>query len=149
MDNELIYNVKKLSPKEQEGLRKKIVRMMKKYGNTKEVAEICECSLRHVQNTWKKYREGGIAAIKAKKEGRPKGEGSKLNKAQENEIIRLITDKDPDQLKLKGFLWDRKLVAALILNKYSIRMPLSTMGYYLAKWGFTAQRPKKKHYKQN
>jgi transposase len=28
-------------------------------------------------------------------------------------------------------------------------MPLSTMGYYLRKWGFSAQRPYKQNYKQN
>ena len=54
MEKELKYNVMKLSPKEQEELRKKIVRQMKKYGDTKEVAEICECSIRHVQLTVEK-----------------------------------------------------------------------------------------------
>jgi transposase len=149
MENELRFSVLKLSPREQEELRKKIVRQMKKHGDTKEVAAICECSLRHVQSTWKKYTDNGVKAIKAVKMGRPKGSGCKLTPEQERKIILLITDKDPEQLKLKGFLWDRKLVAELISRKFGIKMPLSTMGYYLAKWGFTAQRPKKKHYKQN
>jgi len=39
MEQELKYDVKKISAKEQEELRKKIVRQMKKYGDTKEVAE--------------------------------------------------------------------------------------------------------------
>jgi transposase len=149
MDKALKFDVGKLSPKEQEELRKKIVRQMKKHGDTKTVADICECSLRHVQSTWKKYKEKGASAIKAVKMGRPKGSGCKIKPEQETKIIKLITDKDPDQLKLKGFLWDRKLVSELIRQQYGIKMPLSTMGYYLAKWGFTAQRPKKKHYKQN
>jgi transposase len=149
MENELITDVRKISPKEQEGLRKKIVRQMLKHGDTKRVAEICECSLRHVQVTWKHYKEGGVNAIKAVKMGRPKGSGCKLTPEQESKIVRLITDKDPNQLKLKGYLWDRKLVAELVNRQYGIKMPLSTMGNYLAKWGFTAQRPKKKHYKQS
>jgi transposase len=149
MEKTLKFDVRKLSPKEQEELRKKIVRQMKKHGDTKLVADICECSLRHVQSTWKKYREKGVSAIKAVKMGRPKGSGCKLTPEQEAKIIKLITDKDPEQLKLKGFLWDRKLVSELIKQQYGVKMPLSTMGYYLAKWGFTAQRPKKKHYKQN
>jgi transposase len=81
--------------------------------------------------------------------GRPKGIGCKLTPDQEQKIIKLITEKDPNQLKLPGFLWDRKLVAGLIKREYNIKMPLSTMGDYLAKWGFTAQRPKKQHYKQD
>ncbi|MDR0804757.1 MAG: winged helix-turn-helix domain-containing protein [Oscillospiraceae bacterium] len=149
MKNELEFSARKLSTKAQEELRKKIVRMMEKHNNTKKVAEICECGVRHVQSTWKKYCENGISGIKAVKMGRPKGSGRKLTPKQESEIIKQITDKDPNQLKLKGFLWDRKLVAELIKQKFGIKMPLSTMGYYLAKWGFTAQCPKKKHYKQN
>jgi len=149
MENELKFRVKNLKPKEREELRKKIVRQMKKHGDTGRVADICECSLRHVQSTWKKYVDGGVAAIKTAKMGRPKGSGSKLTPKQEKKIIKLITDKDPNQLKLPGCLWDRKLVAGLVMQQFNIKMPLSTMGDYLAKWGFTAQRPKKQHYKQD
>jgi len=155
MEKELEVNNLKLSPAEQEALRMRIIRTAKKNlrpsGKLKVtvVAEICECSTSHVRSTWKKYRDNGVSAIKTVKMGRPKGSGSKLAPEQERRIIRLITDKDPNQLKLPGFLWDRKLVADLIKREYGIKMPLSTMGYYLAKWGFTAQRPKKKHYKQN
>ena len=149
MENELAIDIRKLSPKGQEELRKKIVRQMKKHGNTKAVAEICECSLRHVQSTWKKYREGGVPAIRLVRMGRPERSGRKLTPEQEKQIIRLITDKDPNQLKLKGFLWDRKLVSELVKRQCGVKMPLSTTGYYLARWGFTAQRPKKKDYRQN
>jgi hypothetical protein len=48
VENELVMDIKKLSPKEQEELRKKIVRQMKKHNDTKIVMEICECSLRHI-----------------------------------------------------------------------------------------------------
>ena len=65
MEKELRNNNYKLSPKGQEELRKKIVHQMKKHGNTKEVAEICECTVRHVNKTWEKYQESGIKAILA------------------------------------------------------------------------------------
>jgi len=139
----LKFNAQKIDSRGQEELRKKIVRQMKKHGNTKEVAEICECSQRHVQSTWRKYQESGIGAIKAVKMGRPKGSGCKLTPEQESKIIKTISDKVPNQLQLTGFLWNRKLVAELIKQQFDILMPLSTTGYYLAKWGFTAQRPKK------
>jgi transposase len=143
MENELEFNTQKLDPRGQEELRKRIVRQMKKHGDTKEVAEICECSQRHVQSTWKKYQESGVDAIKAVKMGRPKGSGSKLAPEQESKIIKMISDNTPYQLQLTGYLWDRKSVAELIRQQFNILMPLSTMGYYLAKWVFTAQRPKK------
>jgi hypothetical protein len=58
MEKELTFEIKKLSPQGQEELRKKIVRQMKKHGNTKNVAMFCEFTIRHVQKTWKKYQEG-------------------------------------------------------------------------------------------
>ena len=51
---------------------------MKKYGDTKEVAEICECSLRHVQSHGKKIKKGGIKAIQAVKMGYSHGQRRKL-----------------------------------------------------------------------
>ena len=144
MEQELKFNIQKLSPKEQEELRKKTVREMQRRGDTKEVAKICECSLSHVQSTWKKYREGGVAAILAVKMGRPKGIGCKLNPEQEAAIKKLITDKNPSECGLSGYLWGRKEVSELVKREYGIEMPVTTMGDYLRRWNFTPQRPKKK-----
>jgi transposase len=144
MEQELKYDVKKLSPSEQEELRKKIVRQMKKNGDTKEVAEICECSLRHVQSTWKKYQEGGIEAIQAVKMGYPHGQRRKLTPEQESAIKQEITEKNPSEAGLTGYLWGRAEVSELVKQRFGIEMPLSTMGDYLARWNFTYQRPKKR-----
>jgi transposase len=144
MEKELNCNVLKLSPKEQEELRKKIVRQMKKHGDTKEVAEICECSLRHVQSTWKKYQKGGIKAILAVKMGSPIGENRKLTSAQEEVIKNMITEKSPVEAGLIGHLWGRAEVSELVKRQFGIEMPLSTIGDYLARWNFTYQRPKKR-----
>jgi len=139
----LNFNPEKLSPKEQEELRKKIVRQMLKYGDTKEVSKICECSLRHVQSTWKKYRDGGVDAIKSVKMGRPSGTGRKLTPEQEAILIKILTEKSPDEMGLGVYLWDRKTVTKLVKQLFEIDVPLSTMGDYLARWNFTSQRPKK------
>lgn len=144
MEKELKYEIQKLSPSAQEEIHKKIVRQMKKCGNSKEVAEICECTVRHVNKTWKKYQEGGIAAILAVKMGRPKGKCSKLTPEQENEIKTEITGKNPTEAGLSGYLWGRAEVSELVKRKFGIEMPVRTMGHYLAKWNFTYQRPKKR-----
>ena len=147
MENELNFNAVKLSPFEKEALRKKIVRTMQKHNNTKQVAEICECSVRHVQATWKRYKEEGIAGIKSTKTGRPSNTG-KLNKEQQSAIRRLIVDKCPNQLKLKGYLWDRQQVSALIYRIFNVKMSVQAVGNYLRKWGMSPQRPRKQNYKQ-
>jgi transposase len=144
MEKELITNNYRLSPKGQEELRKKIVRQMKKHGNSKEVAEICECTVRHVNKTWKKYQEGGIKAILAVKMGYAHGKRRKLTPEQESSIKTEISEKNPREAGLSGYLWERAEVCELVKRRFGIEMPLSTMGDYLARWNFTYQRPKKR-----
>jgi len=159
MENELKFEPQKISSIEQEALRKKIVLEMKKRGYTTEskrvkngvydaVAEVCECSYSHVKQTWLKYRANGISGIKSVKMGRPNNSG-KLTKEQQATIRELIIDKNPEQLKLPGCLWDRQNIADLIRRRFKITIALQNISVYLKKWGMTPQRPVKVSYKQN
>jgi transposase len=67
-----------------------------------------------------------------------------LTTEQEKVIIAIITEKSPNDVGFREYLWTRKLCAELVKQQFGIEMPLSTMGHYLARWGFTSQRPKKK-----
>ena len=149
MRNELKVEPLKMSGEAKYELRKQIVRLKKQGKSTSEIEELTGAKKRHIQSTWKKYSNNGIAGIKAHETGRPKGSNSKLTLEQEREIQKTIVDKEPEQLKLKGFLWDRKAIRDLIWQKYKIVILLSTLGYYLARWGFTAQRPTLQHCKQD
>ena len=144
IEKELNCELQKIGCACQEELRKKIVRQMKKHGDAKEVAQICECTVRHVNKTWKKYQEGGINAIKAVKMGRPKGLCKRLTPQQEVSIKKQVINKTPEEVGLNGYLWGRAEVCELIKQQYGINMPLTTMGRYLARWNFTYQRPKKR-----
>jgi transposase len=154
MEKELEVNNLKLSTKEQETLRLRIIRVAKKNllpnGNVKAklVAEICECSPSHVSHSWKKYCEEGVSAVKAVKMGRPKNSG-KLTQEQQDVIKKLIVDKNPNQLKLQGFLWDRENVRDLIKRMFNEEIALQNISVYLRKWGMSPQRPIKQSYKQN
>lgn len=81
--------------------------------------------------------------------GRQSGDGRLLEAAQEALVRKLITDKTPDQLKMPFALWTRAAVAQLIEQRFGIRLPVRTMGLYLARWGFTPQKPMKKAYEQS
>lgn len=135
MENELKTNAVKLSPEEQYQIRKSIVRLSKKGKTNGEIAEILDVSERHVRSVKKQYAEGGLSALKPKKRGRNKGEKRILTPEQENEIQRIIVEKDPMQLKFKDCMWTRKNISELIFQKYGIRMKLSTLGYYLQAMG--------------
>src|SRR3712207_7643057 len=46
-------------------------------------------------------------------------------------------------------LWSRAAVRELILRRFGVRLGVRTMGTYLARWGFTAQKPLRRAYEQD
>src|SRR6478609_2687163 len=54
----------------------------------------------------------------------------------------------PDDLGLDFALWSREAVRALIRRQYGVRLAVRTTGKYLARWGFTAQKPLRRAYEQ-
>lgn len=149
MEKELRVNAQKASEETQYEIRKAIVRMLKKGMKGREIAKLLDVSEGHVSNVKKAYAEKGIAGIKPKHQGRKYGEKRILTPEQEKEIQQIIIDKDPMQLKFKECMWTRNNIRQLIKEKYGIDMKLSTLGYYLARWGFSVQRPVKRAYKQD
>jgi transposase len=77
------------------------------------------------------------------------GDGRRLEAEQEAAVRKLITDKTPDQLKMPYALWTRAAVGQLIEQRFGVRLPVRTMGLYLARWGFTPQKPMRKAYEQS
>lgn len=146
---ELRTNAKHLSPDEQYQLRKSIVRLLKKGQAPNEVIRILDVSRSLVYATKKTYDEKGIEGIKPKTRGRRTGDKRTLTPEQEREIMKTIVDKNPEQVKLKCCMWTRKAIQEYIRREYRITMPLSTLGYYLERWGFSVQRPTKRANKQD
>jgi transposase len=58
-------------------------------------------------------------------------------------IIRLITDKTPDQLKFKFALWSSEAVRDLAANRFGVTLSRRSVRRYLRAWGFTPQCPQK------
>jgi transposase len=99
--------------------------------------------------SWRKlYSEGGVKALKIKDRGVKKGTGAKLTKDQEEQIIRLIIDKNPKQLQFKFALWTREAVKQLIKEVIGEELPISTVGDYLKRWQFTSKKPIKRAYER-
>jgi len=109
-------------------------------GASRAVADLCSCGIRHVQSTWKKYQQDGIACIKAKPIGRPVDSG-RLSKEQQSFIKSIIFNKYPHEVGLKGPLWNRSHVRELIWQHFKVTMTLQAIGGYLAKWDFTTNHP--------
>ena len=144
MENEL-----KANAKGQHELRKTIIRMLKDGKSGTEIAKSLGVSKGHVSNVKKLYEKGGAKALKPAKRGRPAGKNKILSPVQEKEIQRIIVDKTPEQMRFKECMWTRNNIRQMIKEKYGIDIKLSTLGDYLARWGFTVQRPVKRAYKQD
>ena len=123
--------------------RKIVIKMWKSKVPVEEIARITGLTTKTIYDKIRLYKEGGMSALKPKTRGRKSGEKRTLKPAQEKEIIKIITDKNPDQLKFKCCLWTREVLKQLIREKYGIDMPIRTVGQYLQRWGFTVQRPAK------
>ena len=95
------------------------------------------------------HKSGGVKALQIKQRGRKKGEKRRLSAAQEKAVQAMICEKTPDQRKLAFALWTRRAVCELIEREYGIRLPVRTCGEYLARWGFTPQKPARRAYEQN
>jgi transposase len=85
-----------------------------------------------------KYREGGIDALKARK---APGRKPKLKGHMVRWIYNAITMKSPLQFKFEFALWTRPMIAAIIFQRYGIRLSDVSVGRLLAKLGLTCQRP--------
>jgi len=61
----------------------------------------------------------------------------------------LIRRHTPDELDLPFALWSRAAVGMLIARRCGVELAVRTVGKYLARWGFTAQKPIRRAHEQD
>lgn len=142
-------DARKLSTDSQQQIRYQVIRLKEQGRTLYEISEITGVHRSTCSQWWTLYRGEGKKALKIKKRGRPSGSCRTLSQEQEKELRKAIQDKCPDQLKLPFALWTRIAVQQLIKQRWSINMPIRTVGEYLKRWGFTPQKPLRRAYKQN
>ena len=82
---------------------------------------------------------GNVRSLRSKKRGRPPE--PRLPAHQAATIVKQITDRTPDQLKLPFALWTRAALRDLIAQRCAVTLSIRTVGRYLKRWGFTPQKP--------
>jgi transposase len=97
----------------------------------------------------KRFAERGAAGLKSGPRGPEPGTGRYLGAAQEMEVRDLIRRHTPDELGLPFALWSRAAVRELVWRRCRVRLAVRTTGTYLARWGFTAQKPLRRAYEQD
>jgi transposase len=139
---------RRLPPEAQEELRRRVVRAVVHDGVPQtEAARLFGVGRTSIHRWVKGYRRGGRKALAARKRG-PKPR-SRLAGHQAATVVRLITDRCPDQLKLPFALWTREAVAMLIARRFGVFLSVWTVGRYLKRWGFTPQKPMRRAYERN
>lgn len=142
-----------LSSKAQEDLRLRVIRAVQAGMSQAKASRIFGVSRQSV-NGWNHRlsaqagrSEGGLAALRSRARGRP--QVLSLKPYQAATVVRLITDRCPDQLKMPFVLWTREAVRDLIVQRFGIRLSIWTVGRYLRRWGFTPQKPLRRAYERD
>ncbi len=143
-----ICDGRRLSPQAQQELRRRVVHAIVEQGMAQTQASRRFGVGRTSIYYWlKAHREGGDAALNAHKRG-PKRH-SRLAGHQAATVVRLISERCPDQLRLPFALWTRDAVRQLIKKRFGVSVSVCTVGRYLKRWGFTPQKPLRRAYEQN
>ena len=142
-----IRDARSLPAVSQEDLRCKAIKAVRDGKKQVEVAKILGITRQAVGKWVKAHREGGAKALRAKPKGRPKG--GALFPRQAAQVTKAIVDHCPEQLKLPFYLWTREAVAQLIERRFGIRLSIWTVGRYLARWGFTPQKPVRRAFEKS
>jgi transposase len=139
---------RKLCPAAQEDLRRRVVAALRdRCMSQVEAARTFQVSRASIHNWLRAVERGGTKALKSRKRG-PKPH-TLLAPHQAATIVRMIDDRCPDQLRLPFALWTREAVGELIAQRYGISLSVWTVGRYLARWGFTPQKPLRRAYEQD
>ncbi len=102
-----------------------------------------------VSKTIDRYEAGGMAALAPQRRGRRTGEQRVLSAEQEAHIQHMICDHRPEQLKMDFALWSRAAVMQRIERECGVALQVRSVGKYLARWGFTPQKPIRRAYEQS
>src|SRR3954466_1596151 len=129
-------------------LRRTAVRLVDEGRSKTEVAGLLSVSRETVSRWIRAHRAGGDRAPGARPPRR-RARHTKLSEGEQQRIARLVAGKNPDQLKLPGFLWTRALVRELIARELGVELGEDTVGRYLRAWGMSPQKPMRRAYEQS
>lgn len=102
-----------------------------------------------VSGICRRHAERGLAGLASGPRGPASGTGRFLSAQQEAEVQALVCQHLPDALGLPHALWSRAAVRALVAQRCGVRLAVRSVGAYLARWGFTAQKPLRRAYEQS
>lgn len=128
--------------------RKQVARLHRAGHGIMRIVELTGLSYPAVRACIDAYTAQGPTGLVPARRGRTAGEGRALTGEQEAQVRKLICERRPEQLKLDFALWTRAAVMQLIERECGVKLAVRTVGKYLARWGFTPQKPIRRAYEQ-
>ena len=129
---------RKLDHKTREAIRIRAVQRVEAGECPEVVVKALGFSRARIYEWLARYQEGGIEALRFK--GIP-GKKPKLSGADLRKLARIITEKNPRQLKFEFALWTRAMVRKLIMDEFGVILSESQVGRLLHKMGMSPQKP--------
>ena len=142
-------DMRKLPAAAQEERRRQVVGLRRAGQTYDAIAAQVGLTRTGVFNICRRFAERGAAGLKSGPRGPEPGTGRFLDAQQEAEVRDLVRRHTPDALDLPFALWSRAAVRELVWRRCQVRLAVRTTGPYLARWGFTAQKPLRRAYEQD
>src|SRR3712207_2996306 len=142
-------DMRKLPAAAQEERRRQVIGLRQRGLTYGAIAAQVGLSQTGVFDICKRFAARGAKGLVNRPRGRKPDEQRLLDAAQEAEVRRLICRYTPDELDLPFALWSRAAVQQLVRQRCGVALAVRTVGKYLARWGFTAQKPLRRAYEQN
>ena len=142
-------DMRSLTPEAQEERRRQVIGLRQAGQTYAAIAAQVGLTPTGVFDICKRFAARGRAGLKSKARGPAPGHGNLLAAEQEAEVQALIRHQMPDELGLPFALWSRAAVQALVRQRFGIMVAVRTMGSYLARWGYTPQKPLRRAYEQD
>jgi transposase len=135
-----------LSHETSETIRRLAVRRVKEGERPSSVIESYGLCRTTIYKWLRTARRGGEAALKARKHP---GRTPTLTLRQKLQVRGWINGKDPRQYGFDFGLWTRQIVAALIEQKFGVRIGVTAVGRLLAELDITPQKPLRRAYERD
>lgn len=124
---------RRLSPAAQEALRRRVVRAVSRGMTQTRAARRFGVARPTVVRWMRAYRQGGVAALRARRRGCPRG--FRLPPHLARWAVGVLTRWLPEQAGVRAHLWTRGAVRALLARGWGRPVSQTTVARYLAAWG--------------
>lgn len=112
-------------------------------------ARALNITVQTVSNWFHRFRKNKNTMFTERKRGPEAGHVGLLDSKQRKQLVKVLTDKTPDQLKFDFALWSSKAIKAYVKENFHVDISRRTARRYMNRLGFTYKCPERRFREQN